>query len=506
MEEDFSLNAPASVRQAFAWASAGRYFVMAINIATMLIMARLISPRQYGVVVLGEAVLAIAEAMRAVGGGSYIVQHRQLTRQAVRASFTISLLATLLLAACIIALRGALRQHFNAPDLYNFLPVAALGYLTGPVAYAILALLRRRMAFAAIAMVGVAGALMNGLASVALAARGFGAVSYAWGDAISGILSMLIYLCCWRDWTIFRPTLRGWRDVIAFGAFDGAASLLSQCAESLVYFVLGTLLSVKAVGLCQRTVLLCLFPERVILAGVGAVALPAFAQQVRQGRSLAQDYLRAIELITAALWPALLLMILLAEPMVAILLGPRWLEIVPLVRLLAAALLFSFPVTLNYPALVAAGGIRYMPAVILAQGVVSLAILTWAAWQGLYQVAFAMLLVVPLNGVFSLALVRHFVGFRWTDIVVATRRSALCCVLGAIGPVAMLAAVGARGRMSFAPALFAVVLFGIGWLIGLRLTRHKLLDEMLLVAKALRNTALERPMKQGGGASPPSTP
>ena len=80
------------IRRAFLWASAGRYIVMAINLVTTVIMARLLAPGEYGVSALGTAVLGIAEAIRALGGGAYLIQQKELASENIRTTFTVSLI------------------------------------------------------------------------------------------------------------------------------------------------------------------------------------------------------------------------------------------------------------------------------------------------------------------------------------------------------------------------------------------------------------------------------
>ena len=124
--------------------------------------------------------------------------------------------------------------------------------------------------------------------------------------------------------------MREWRSVIGFSVHDSAYGILSQIGEAVPYLIIGRALDAVSVGLCQRAVLLAFFPERVILAGVAAVALPAFSQQVRDGQVPKASYLKALGLITAAQWPALVTLILLADPIVRVLLGPQWQGVVPL--------------------------------------------------------------------------------------------------------------------------------------------------------------------------------
>ncbi len=404
----------------------------------------------------------------------------------VRTSFTISLIVTLILTGVLVLSVGPITRFCNTPELEPYLLVAAIGYLTGPVVYPILALMTRTMAFGKIAFIGAVSASVSAVAGICFALSGFSYMSFAWAGAISSIAAMLLYLYCWRDWSIFRPVLRRWRSVIAFGAHDSAAAVLSQIGEALPYLILGRSLEAGAVGLCQRAVLLCVFPERVILAGVGAVALPAFSQQTREGQSLNDSYLKVIELITAAQWPSLLFLIVLADPIVAILLGPNWRDVTPLMQILATSLLFSFPVILHYPTLVALGAIRYLPPIVAVQAIVSIGILALAAQNGLHAVALSTLVIVPFSGLLSLLLVRHFLQFRWVALAAASWKSAVVAVASAAGPVAMVVGAGGDAGMPLAAAVAAGALSAAGWIGGLWLTRHPLLQEILRAMGALR--------------------
>ena len=325
-------------------------------------------------------------------------------------------------------------------------------------------------------------------ASIWLASLGVSFMSFAWARVISAIAGMMMYFYAWKDEeTDFRhPRPRLPRKSSRSGAYDSATAVLSQVAETLPYFIFGRLLNAEAVGLGQRAVTLSLFPERVILAGVGAVALPALAQQAREGGSLRHGYFRAIELITAALWPALILLALLAGPVVAVLLGRQWQEVVPLVEILAVALQFSFPATLHYPVMVATGSIRYMPPVLVVQSVVLLGTLIVVAQQGLRATALSMLLIVPFNSLLSLLLVRFVVGFRWIDLAYAMRKSAVCAALSAVGPATLALATWRLPDIPLAAAMLAMLLALLGWFGGLWLTRHPLLDEVVHVATAAR--------------------
>src|SRR5262245_24317500 len=116
----------AGIRRALLLASADRYVAMAINMAVVVILARLLNPSEYGLSVLGSAILAIAEAIRDFGGSSYLVQQKELTLEKIRTAFTITLLLTLALAGAMGAMAAPIAAFYASPGLENYLYLVAL--------------------------------------------------------------------------------------------------------------------------------------------------------------------------------------------------------------------------------------------------------------------------------------------------------------------------------------------------------------------------------------------
>ncbi len=274
--------------------------------------------------------------------------------------------------------------------------------------------------------------------------------------------------------------------MLGFGIFDSATIVIRSLSENLFYLVLGRVLNVEAVGLCQRAFSLAGFPERVILAGFGAVALPAFSDKVRRGHALKDSYLKAIEYLTAIQWPALMLLVVLAHPLVEILLGQKWLAVAPILQIIAASLFFNFPVGLEYPTLIAAGAVRFLPVIVLAQAIIFTS-LWWlgTALYGLYGGPLSMLVIVPINVFISLLIVRSRLAFTIGELAGAMRKSIVILALSAIGPIITMLGAGSGADLSKQMALVAGMLCAVGWVYGLRLSRHPLGQDVLHARDAL---------------------
>lgn len=467
----------ARLRRAILFASCGRYLVMAVNLGSATILARLLTPAEFGIAVLGTAVLGIAEAIRELGSTAYLVQQQELTQDKVRTVFTVSLIVTLTVTGLLSLLAAELATFYELPQLTAYIKVGMFGYMIAPFAHPIYSLLSRELAFQKLALLDVLTTIVGAVASIWLVLLGAGYLGIAWAGVISAVTWTLLGFYLQRDFSIYRPSLREWRSVLRFGICGSATAVLYRTSESLFYLIIGKLLDPRSAGLCQRAVMLAQFPERVILAGVGAVALPALSEAARQGHCLKSAYLAALGNIAVVQWPALILLAVLADPIVSLLYGQQWHEVVPLVKIFAAAFMLNFPTTLNYPVQVAAGAIRHTVPLALTQCLISLSIFSIAGHFGLKGVALASLLSVPTNVVLSILVVRQHIGFAWRDLIAAIKTSLCVAVFAAVGPLAVAMTGWKTGHLSSSAVGLAVGLSGLGWFLGLRLTSHPMLLE-----------------------------
>jgi len=472
----------AGVRRAFFWVTTGRYLVMLVNLAVAFIMARLIGPAAFGVSVIGGAAYAIAEALRELGGGAYLIQQRELTLEKIRTSVTTSVIASIAISLCMYFSADLVAWFYDLPEVKRYIQVAAIAYVLGPFIFPVFALMSREMAFRSFALVNVSMAVSGGTTGIVLAHLGFGYMSLAWASVASTVVGSALCFFLYSNRSIYHPTLSDWRSVLGFGAFDSATALIAAVGEHAPYLVIGRVLDSASVGIAQRSVLLSVFPERVILAGVSAVALPTFSRSVRENSDTRATYLNAIELITVIHWPCLILLAALSTPVVKLVLGTQWLEAASLVKVLCFAAAFSFPFALQYPILVAVGAVRSLPFLVAGQAMLNTAAIAIVANQGLFAIAWCLVGVVPLNALVAVTIVRRQLRFGWCEFFAAPRRSIVVSVLSAIGPALLIWNEGSSD-LALAMALIAVLLFAIGWAAGLILTQHPLLHELL---RALR--------------------
>lgn len=480
-----------TVRRALLLATGDRYVVTAINLATLAIVSRLLAPGEIGIYVLGMMVIALVLAFREFATSEFLIQRQTVTAEDVRTSFTIIIGFGLVIVAAVWLLAPRIGAFYAVPELASFLYVAVLALLLDAVSLPVIAQLQRDLAFGRVAVLNVASSGVAGLATCALAWLGFSYMSVAWANLASAAMTAAIAFSLRPDFGIFRPSLKSWRKALSFGGYHGATMVLGRATETIPLLVLGRVLPVAAVGLYNRALVVCALPDKMILSGIFSVALPALAGHVRSGHTLKEPYLRAIGHIAAVYWPAQAMIILLAHPIVELALGRQWLEIVPLVQLIAAGYVFTVPLVLTRSVLVSLGAFRDFLMSTAISSPVSIAVLCTAGLFGLEALAAGFLITLP----FQMAVQHHFVcrhiHVSWADLARSVWRSAVVTAASAAGPLLVIGLSGFRVDLSIPVGIAGGIMGGLFWLAALYLTRHPLLDEICDLA-GLKNATTAR--------------
>ncbi len=475
------------VRNSFLLSGAERYASLLINLVLMMIAARLLSPDEVGIYVIGTGVVTAADAVREFGAGAYLVQEKTLTREDARTAFTVMAGLAFAIAVCLNVVAAPLASFYEDARLATVIAIGSIGVVLAPFGSVIAALMRRDMSFGRIALVGLSFSLANLVCMAALGLTGWGYLSLPVAAVVASAVGGGVALWLCPTFWLFVPSLGGWRKVLGFGGLASATTILNVGFQLLPQLLLGRLAGIDVAGLYNRAANLCQLPERALVNAFQPVILPAFAAQARAGRDLGPTYLWGLSMITAVQWPALICLAVLAELVVETLFGPRWSDVAPLLRIMALAALPLFAAPLTYPMLIAIGRVRSTLTASLITLPPSVIVVCLAAQAGPESLAASAALTGGFQMAVAMHMIRTHVSFRWIDVAHAVWRSAAAALMAA---GAALAAQTATGAMPHAASLaIALVCGASGWLLALVLTRHPLLAEARSVAASLATAA-----------------
>jgi O-antigen/teichoic acid export membrane protein len=473
-----------SVRKALLYTTADRYFSLVANFILMMIVSRILTPAEIGISVTGSAIVALALSLREFSSTSYIVQRRDLSREDVRATFTMMFALTSLISAALFLFAPPIAHIYGEEGLSPYLRLVSVAILVEVIAAPVLGLMRREMAFGHVALVGITVAVFNAASVVALTLLGYSYMSFAMAWLVSAVSGCVLALALRGEFWILKPLFSNWRGVFVFGAYNGLIATLARLYDQIPYLVLGRFFSFDAVGLFNRTLSVAQLPDKVFLASSIAVVFSRFSSEARNGGDLKGQYLAALTYTTVVHWPALAVLAILAYPIVSILYGAQWLEIVPLVQIAAISAFFSFSFALNYNALMAVGAIRdaFIRSLIVWP-VCALSLLA-AAPFGLRGMVLSLLVTMPFQALVSHLFVRRHIALTWLDLAQALWKSCAVTLASAAGPAAV-AIASHPAHIGPAGAAIAITLSALGWVTSIWLLKHPARRELGMAAAYL---------------------
>jgi O-antigen/teichoic acid export membrane protein len=312
------------VRTGLLWGLANNGLSRLVSVASGIVMARLLAPRDFGVFAVALLASDLLMSLNDVGLIAALVRQQGDVRAAARTAQTLVLAMSGLLYVLLFWLAGPFAAAVHAPDATPAVRALALTIVIDAFSAVPAGLLTRALRQDRRALADLSGIAVGVGVSVGLAVAGLGpwslVVGRLAGNATTGAL--VIALAPFRPLPGFDLAVA--RRYLAFAAPLALASLLTFVLLNADYAIVGNLLGPVALGYYSLAFNLSTWPVTLISQTVRRVALTGFAQVAGDPAALAAAFVRAFRLLLAATLPACLLLGLLAGPIVAVLYGPRW--------------------------------------------------------------------------------------------------------------------------------------------------------------------------------------
>ena len=322
---------------AVKWSVSGDLAEQSIRLIFGVALARLLPPRDFGLIAMVTAITQIVGALAELGLADAIVQRRELTEAHRSSVFWVLLLAGCVLGAAQVAGATVIASVYGAHELTALAVVLSLLFVLDAIGFVPRAILARRLDFRVVAWLQCGVATLAMASAVILAARGFGVKSLAADLLLTSALESLLLLIASR----WRPRLEfhvaALRDLFGFSANRFLARVLGFSAGPMDQLLIGALTGSGALGLYVRAFNLTRLPITNVSRSIVRAMFPSLALIQHDTVRTRDVYLRALPAVALATCPMCLGFLATAEPLVVGVLGPQWRGTVPLLRILSVA-------------------------------------------------------------------------------------------------------------------------------------------------------------------------
>ena len=380
-----------------AWMVALRISDRLIGLVSLFVLARLLVPADFGLVALVNALIGLIALLGAFGFDTALVQNRHSSKAEFDTVFTFNVMFGLAMAGVLVALAVPTADFYADGRIVNVVLALAGARLIGAFENVGMVQFRKDLAFEKeFQLTFFKRIVVTFVVTLPLA--------FYWGDyraLVAGTLAgsvvgvVLSYVL-----HPYRPRfgLSAWRGLFGFSKWMLATNLVGFAYARMADFIIGRLLGPAALGVYSLSKEISKLPSSELAAPMQRAVFSGYAQISDDIDALRKAYLRVVSILSLVVMPAAIGLCLVASPLVHVFLGDKWLEAIPIIRILAIEGILVVGVSSAYYVYLTLGTPQKLTAVMALHAVVSIVL---------------MLMLIPIYGIFGAAV-------AWVTATIAT--------------------------------------------------------------------------------------
>jgi len=376
-----------SVRTGIRWVAISLLGRRGIRFGTTIVLARLLAKEMFGLLFMATAVMNVLGAMREMGFGQAYIQRTSSSdedaRDAADTTFTISFLLNLVLYAIAMLASPWLASFFpsDAKELCSVLRVMFTSFLLDAFLTTPTFVLQKQLRFDRHSWSEIAAGVSHATVAISMASMGFGVWSLVCGYLGSRIVQMILLLVLsgWRP--RFRIQGQIAHQLFSFGKFYWGFMAVSTVGAVVDKLLVGRYYESSALGAYGLAFALCNLPASMIAFLVNRVAFPTMSKMQGDLDAMRRAFLTAMSHLALLAIPAALGLVAVSDVFVVTVYGPKWIDMVPLVQILAFYGMLLSITSIGGPVLQAAG----RPHVLFYTSLVHHAVLFAGLWGAIHH-------------------------------------------------------------------------------------------------------------------------
>ncbi len=306
-----------------------------LNMGSTVVLARLLMPADYGLVALVTAVTGFVLLFKDMGLAQAILQNKDLNHDSANKVFWLNLLISGIIAILIVAIAPLLVYFYDEPRVLGITMSFGLVALFSGLTMQHSSLMRRQMMFRTVSRINIAAAFVGVSTGILLGYLGFGYWAIvAINVANYSVTMILSWVFC--DWRPNKPKIDGSiMELVKFGMDVTGFNLINYFARNLDNVMIGKYVGTAQLGLYSKAYQLLMLPITQIRNPLMNVGIPAMSSLVDNDSKFREYFRKYVYLISFFSMPVVAFLAVSSFPLVAIILGPNWLEVPELFTLLA---------------------------------------------------------------------------------------------------------------------------------------------------------------------------
>jgi len=324
------------------WNSALAVFTSIMAIAKTAIMARLLSPTEFGLMAMIEGIIVFGNPLADMGIGAAIIQKSKVTVKQLSTLYWLNILLGIFVYVVMVSISPFIADFYNEEVLEDLLILLALTFLISPAGAQFNILFQKNLNFGVPAKIDFIANIISFVISVALAYHNWGVLSLIYGRLARVTFSTLFLISFGLK--MHKPklyfNLREVKSIVGFGSFQMGERYAQILSGNWDKILIGKLLGAEILGFYNIAYTFIVMPVQIINPIVTKVAFPVFSMVKENQEKMNSYYYKALSMLMTINFPVYIGIVLVAPELVQILFGEQWLPSVVILQILAFEVLF----------------------------------------------------------------------------------------------------------------------------------------------------------------------
>lgn len=344
-----------STTKGVLWSAVDRFGVVLLQFVINLVLARLLTPNDFGMV--GMILIFVVVSQTLIDGGfaSALIQKLNPSQTDYSTIFWWNIAFSAILYSIIYIFAPNIATFFHIPELSPLLRVIGVVIIINSFALVQKTKLRKSLSFKKIAITDIVSYTGAALIAFYLAHKGYGAWSLVAMQISNALFGALIFWCTSKWSPSWEFSFSSLKSLFSYGGYLLIANMMQDVCTHIQGVVIGRRFSAANTGLYTQAKKMDEVASMTIPAVFCQVLFPVYSEHQNNLSQLCELLRKNTRLIAFIVFPLMMLLIIVAEPIFNLLYGEKWLEAVPYFQILCIGGFCSAVYNLNYYAVAAVG-------------------------------------------------------------------------------------------------------------------------------------------------------
>lgn len=306
------------------WSSVERFSVQGVQFLVMLVIARILDPKDFGLVGMLAIFLAVAQTLIDSGFSQALIRKQDRSEVDSSTVFYFNFIISTFLYLLLFAIAPLVADFYEEPQLADLMRVLCMVVIIDSLAVVQRALYSSALNFKTQAKAAFIAALVSGIVGVVLAYQGYGVWTLVWQQLLNaGINTVLLWVySSWYPRWVY--SWKSFRELFSFGSKLLVSGLLDTIYTNMYTLVIGKVFTATSLGFYTQADRFTRLPSSNITGILQRVTYPFLCNIQNDDEKLRTDYRKLLRLSTFIIFPLMCMLAGVAYPLVELLIGEKW--------------------------------------------------------------------------------------------------------------------------------------------------------------------------------------